>query len=247
MKTIKMVAIVVFLSLFCFSPCFGEDLEAKADQAVELSERALDLKERALSFEREKWEYEKAEKERKEFEEQFPACFDYKRKVPTYELQGYVTDSERRNLVKIFTILLEQGVTEVKLNISSFGGSAFDGLGVANTIEQYKKKGLNIIGHAYGKIASAAVPVFASCSVRITGSSTVFMVHEASIFKFFSSESSSDIDAQKEMMDKLESKYVDILVRNSKMGTEHWVKAMKKETWFTAETAKEWGLVDKIE
>lgn len=240
----KYLAIVLSLFLVVGSFAYAEELSDWEKQQAKMS---LELDKARLAFEREKWEYEKAAKERKEFEDQFPNVFDIKRKVPTYELQGYVNDTERRYMVQIFTILLEEGIDTVRMNISSFGGSAFDGMGVADTIMHFREKGLTIIGYAYGKIASAAVPVFAACSERITGLSTIFMVHEASMFKFLASESKSDIAAQKEMMDKLENQYIDMLVRTTKMDAEHWASAIRKETWFTAEQAFEWGLVDRIE
>lgn len=235
--------IIILVAGFAYS----EEAEKVDDRIIDLKNRELSLRKKEMAFEREKWEYEKAQKEKEEFEKQFPNVFDIKRDIPTYELQGYVNDIGRRYMVKVFTILLENDIDTVRINISSFGGSAVDGMGVADTIEHFKGKGLKIIGYAYGKIASAAVPVFASCSERITGLSTIFMVHEATMFKFLVSESKRDIDAQKEMMDKLEKQYIDILVRNTKMDEKHWTEAIRKETWFTAEQALEWGLIDKIE
>jgi ATP-dependent protease ClpP protease subunit len=235
------IVLGVFLIITGAQFAYAEDDPGKVD------DRVIDLKERRLQFEREKWEWERQEEQRKEFEAQFPNMFDFKRDIPTYELTGYVGDADRQNLQKIFTILLEKGIKTARINISSFGGSAFDGMGVADTIVSFKNKGMTIHGYAFGKIASAAIPIFASCSTRTAGSSTMFMVHEASIFKFFQSDSTSDISAQKEMMDKLESRYINMLVLNSKMSAGHWMQAIRKETWFIASTALEWGLVDKIE
>ena len=232
----------LFLCVMFLVPVFASE---KSDDA--LTKEAIELGREQLKLDREKWEYEKAQKEKEEFEKQLPNGLDYKRGIPTYELIGYVSDAERQQLLKAMTILSEMGQNKIRINISSFGGSAFDGMGVADTIESFKKKGFTVICYCYGKIASAAVPIFASGSIRIAGSSTVFMVHEASIFKFFASESKSDIEAQKEMMDKLEGRYVDMLVRNSKMPSDFWQRLIKKETWFTSDQAMEWGLVDRIE
>lgn len=241
MKHLISIILVLLLCVGGYSAIAAEESED------ELTREAIELGRDQLQLDREKWEYEKAQKEKEEFERQLPNGFDYKRGVPTYELIGYVSDAERQQLLKAMTILEEMGQSKIRINISSFGGSAFDGMGVADTLESFKKRGFEIICYCYGKIASAAVPIFASGSIRIAGASTVFMVHEASIFKFFASESKSDIESQKEMMDKLESRYIDMLVRNSKMPSDFWARLIKRETWFTSDQAMEWGLVDKIE
>lgn len=239
----KLILALCVVFMLAFGVVYAD--ESESEKAMQ--QEQLELEKQRLAFEREKWEYEKAQKAKEEFEAQYPANCDYKRDIPTYEFTGYVSDTERQGLLKFLMLLEEQGQKMVRINISSFGGAAFDGMGVADTIESYKRKGFKIIAVAYGKIASAAVPVFVSCSERIAGRSTLFMVHEASIFKFFTSESKSDIEAQNEMMKKLEKSYINMLVSNSKMPYEHWEAMIKKETWFMADEALEWGLVDRIE
>jgi ATP-dependent protease ClpP protease subunit len=225
----------------------ADESAGPSDWEKKQQEEALALQKAQFEFEKTKWEYDKEKAERIEYELQFPSRFDVRRVIPTYEFTGYVSDTERQELQKIFTILLEEGINHVRINISSFGGSAFDGLGIADLIESYTSKGLVVIGYGYGKIASAAVPVFAACSKRIAGASMLFMVHEASLFKFFTSESKSDIEAQKRMMDEMEGRYINLLVKHSKKDADHWKSCIQKETWFTSKTAKEWGLVDEIE
>ena len=106
-----------------------------------------------------------------------------------------------------------------------------------------------IEGHAYGVVASAAVPVFASCSKRISNESTLFMVHESAIWSFqfgFKKETHSDIIAQKEMMDKMQERYLNILSQNTKRKADFWKELESKTTWFPAIQGQEWGLVDEI-
>jgi len=234
-KGLILLAIIISL-VFAFS-----------SYAEETDSESIAVQREQLAFEKEKWEYEKNKEEKERFEAQFPTRLDFKRDIPTYEFVGYVSDTERQELLKILTILEENDYDTLIINISSFGGSAFDGMGVADTIQTFKQRGFNIVGRAYGKICSAAVPIFASCSERISGRSTVFMIHEASIFKFFTQESKSDIESQQEMMEKLESRYIDMLVRNSSKSSEFWEQAIKQTTWFTADEALEWGIIDRIE
>ena len=105
--------------------------------------------------------------------------------------------SKNKAFVKIFSGLSVSDVTrlwndlvflenstnirEVNLFINSPSGDAFSGLALADQIERAKRKGFHITAHASGIIASAAVPVFAVCDVRLAAPGTIFMVHEASL------------------------------------------------------------------
>ncbi len=138
-------------------------------------------------------------------------------------------------------------IREVNLFINSPGGDAFSGLALADQIERAKRKGFHITAHASGIIASAAVPVFAVCDVRLAAPGTIFMVHEASLWKWPGRETASDIRSQSELMQLLRERYIGKLAKHSKLDKEKWQELENKTTWFSAEKAKKWGLVDKIE
>ncbi len=138
-------------------------------------------------------------------------------------------------------------IREVDLFINSPGGDAFSGLALADQIERARRKGFKITAHASGIIASAAVPVFAVADVRLAAPGTIFMVHEAALWKWPGRETASDIRSQNELMQLLRDRYIDKLVMNSKLDKAKWEQLEKKTTWFSAEKAKDWGLVDRIE
>jgi ATP-dependent Clp protease protease subunit len=138
-------------------------------------------------------------------------------------------------------------IREVNLFINSPGGDAFSGLALADQIERAKRRGFHITAHASGIIASAAVPVFAVCDVRLAAQGTIFMVHEASLWKWPGRETASDIRSQNELMVLLRERYIGKLANYSKLDKEKWEELENKTTWFSAEKAKKWGLVDKIE
>ncbi len=138
-------------------------------------------------------------------------------------------------------------IREVNLFINSPGGDAFSGLALADQIERAKRRGFHITAHASGIIASAAVPVFAVCDVRLAAPGTIFMVHEASLWKWPGRETASDIRSQSELMQLLRERYIGKLAKHSKLDKEKWQELENKTTWFSAEKAKKWGLVDKIE
>jgi ATP-dependent protease ClpP protease subunit len=138
-------------------------------------------------------------------------------------------------------------IREIHVFINSPGGDAFSGLALADQIERAQKRGFTIIAHASGIIASAAVPVFAVCDERYAAEGTIFMVHEAALWKWPGRETASDIRSQNELMNLLRDRYIKKLVDNSKLDKEQWEVLEKKTTWFSADKAKEWGIVDRIE
>ena len=146
-------------------------------------------------------------------------------------------------------VVLENNTTirDVNLFINSPGGDAFSGLALADQIERARRKGFKITAHASGIIASAAVPVFAVCDVRLAAPGTIFMVHEAALWKWPGRETASDIQSQNDLMHLLRDRYIGKLVDNSKLHKSKWEELEKKTTWFSADKALKWGLVDSIE
>ena len=138
-------------------------------------------------------------------------------------------------------------IRDVNLFINSPGGDAFSGLALADQIERARRKGFKITAHASGIIASAAVPVFAVCDVRLAAPGTIFMVHEAALWKWPGRETASDIRSQNDLMHLLRDRYIGKLVDNSKLNKTKWEELEKKTTWFSANKALNWGLVDSIE
>lgn len=138
-------------------------------------------------------------------------------------------------------------IRDVNLFINSPGGDAFSGLALADQIERARRKGFKVTAHASGIIASAAVPVFAVCDVRLAAPGTIFMVHEAALWKWPGRETASDIRSQNDLMHLLRDRYIGKLVDNSKLDKTKWEELEKKTTWFSANKALNWGLVDRIE
>jgi ATP-dependent protease ClpP protease subunit len=171
--------------------------------------------------------------------------------------------SKNKAFVKIFSGLSVSDVTrlwndlcvlenstdirDVNLFINSPGGDAFSGLALADQIERARRKGFRVTAHASGIVASAAVPVFAVCNERFAAPGTIFMVHEAALWKWPGRETASDIRSQNDLMGLLRDRYIGKLTANSKLDRTKWEELEKKTTWFSAEKAMDWGLVDKIE
>lgn len=135
---------------------------------------------------------------------------------------------------------------DITLVMNSPGGSAFDGLSLSDMIVRYQEEeGFTFTVRASGIVASAAVPIFAVCKYRTASPGTLFMVHEAALWKWPGRETSSDIIAQGELMKKLQSIYLTFLVNNSTMSMDEWKVMEKKTTWFTVEQARKMGLIER--
>lgn len=143
-------------------------------------------------------------------------------------------------------VLKFKKITEIDLWINSPGGAAFQGLAFADEIRAAQAGGFTITAYASGLIASAAVPIFAVCSPRYAKPSTIFMVHEAALWKWPGRETQSDIVSQGKMMELLQRTYLNILVDNSNLSFEEWELLEAKTSWFGAKEALLYGLVDAI-
>jgi ATP-dependent Clp protease protease subunit len=147
----------------------------------------------------------------------------------------------------IMYLAYETKIRTVKIFINSPGGDAFSGLALADLIMNAQQWfDISFEAHAFGIIASAAVPPFAVCKKRFAASGTIFMVHEAALWKWPGRETASDIRSQNELMIMLQDRYLNYLVAHTNVSLDDWQAMEKKTTWFNADQAMELGLVDEI-
>lgn len=140
------------------------------------------------------------------------------------------------------------GIRNVMVMINSPGGDAFSGLALASMVKYFEEeRGFTISMFASGIVASAAVPIFASGKKgsRVALSSTIFMVHEAALWKWPGRETSSDIRSQGELMGLLGDQYRKILADNTKINADEWLTLEARTSWFSCEKGIELGLVDE--
>lgn len=139
-------------------------------------------------------------------------------------------------------------VKVINLFINSPGGDAFSGLALADHLLRARNMGFTIVAHASGIVASAAVPVFAVCNIRMAAPGTIFMVHETSIWKWPGRETASDIRSQNRLMHLLRERYCGLLADHSKLTIEGWEDLEFKTSWFSANKAMgDYGIVDRLE
>ncbi|KKN52313.1 hypothetical protein LCGC14_0614140 [marine sediment metagenome] len=168
------------------------------------------------------------------------------------QLYSSITVGDLTNMQKDLSILYarrDANPERIKINlfISSPGGDAFSGLALADQIKRAQRLGFTVTASASGLVASAAVPIFAVADTRIAAPGTIFMVHEASLWKWPGRETASDIRSQNRLMGLLQERYIAVLADRSNLSVEEWIERERTTTWFSAKQAKEWGLVDLIQ
>ena len=163
-----------------------------------------------------------------------------------YTLWAGIDTMDPLNFWKAVIVAKYKGIRKIHVYINSGGGSAFAGLGFADNILTAIADGFTVTTEANGIVASAAVPIFAVGQHRTSTRGTMFMIHEGKMFKMFAEESRNDLSSQKKMMDMIEDRYNLLLKDHSKLSLEQIANMCAVTTWFTAEEALKFGLVDEL-
>lgn len=179
-------------------------------------------------------------------EPEFDATAKQIGEVVYFPIWSHISGNDTLALWKTISVMKHKKLSKLYIYINSGGGSAFDGLGICDVILSAQQDGFEVTTEANGLVASAAVPIFVVGQKRIASPGTIFMIHEASLFKFISDEKKGDLIAQTKMIELLETRYNELIAKRSKLSVAELQAKCKETTWFTASQALEWGLVDEI-
>ena len=145
-----------------------------------------------------------------------------------------------------FQLLRLKGVKKAVIYLNSPGGEAFQGMAIADEF-RLAKGDIYVTIEGRGLIASAAIPVLLMADKRVVSRNTVFLIHPSKMWKWgFFAEGLRELKSQTRMFEILEARYIQILVDRSKITKEKAVKMMDMDTWFLADQAKAWGMVDEV-
>lgn len=151
------------------------------------------------------------------------------------------------NFWKDIQVLKSMGIKKIVVYINCGGGDIFAGMDLADQVRVAKDEGFYIEMHARGIVASATVPVFLMGSKKYSSHNTMFMTHKAGIGKMFAYEDIDDLAQQKIMLEKWTDRYIKMIVENSDLEYNQVEGMISKTTWFFADEAKEYGMVDELE
>ena len=154
MKHLSVVFFLVFL-LACASP---PGIIDKSPQVVELRIIGVD----AVKVEPECREGFVKTMEVKNTEGQLSSMTFISNGQAYFKVFSYIGSLDSTNLWQDIIVLKSMGVMDLNVMINSGGGSAYDGLALADSLLFARSLGFNVTTHAVGLVASAAIPVFCS-------------------------------------------------------------------------------------
>ena len=132
-----------------------------------------------------------------------------------------------------------------RIDITSPGGSVFDGLALIDYARKLKAEGYVINTFGSGLIASMAVPLLQIGTTRTVGKNSWLMVHEISDFAI---GTVADIEDVAKFNRRLNDNLYEILAERANMTlAEIKRKAMRRDWYFSAEEAVKFGLADEVE
>jgi ATP-dependent Clp protease, protease subunit len=135
---------------------------------------------------------------------------------------------------------LKAMVGPVTIRINSPGGSVFGGMSIYNAIQSYEGGTTTIID---GLAASAASYIaLAGDTVKISQGAFI-MIHEAWSIAI---GNASDFRKEADLLDKIDGQIAGFYARKTGKDLSEIQEIMTEETWFTADEAKEFGLVDEV-
>lgn len=144
--------------------------------------------------------------------------------------------------VKDFAAALKEVPVDraITLRINSPGGSIFDGTAIYNLIAERKDK---VTARVIGLAASmASIIMLAAGKVHAAENATI-MIHNPSGIAMGDSTTMREMA---DVLDKLRGQLVNTYAEKTGKPEAEIIAAMDATTWFTAQEAQDWGLVDVI-
>lgn len=129
---------------------------------------------------------------------------------------------------------------EVELRMLSGGGSVYQGLAMYNALKAHKGK---VVGIVDGMAASIATYVLLACDSIRMPENAMLMIHNPAIGAWGGEK---EINSALQQLQAATKTISEAYAEKSGQPLEEVLTAMEKETWFTAQAAKEWGLVDEV-
>lgn len=131
---------------------------------------------------------------------------------------------------------------DVNLHVNSGGGSVVDAYAMMTAIANHDGK---VTAYVDGLAASAASFLVAAADEVVMSSVSWMMIHDATLYCWGGAQ---DMRDAADYLDKTNRHIAEIYAkRSSAKGVDDFVGAMAATTWFDADEALEWGLVDRVE
>ncbi|WED23070.1 Clp protease ClpP [Vibrio sp. JC009] len=146
-------------------------------------------------------------------------------------------DIESIDLIKA---LQQIGDKDLVARIQSYGGSVYEGLAMYNAIKAHKGKTIGVVDGLAASIATYVLMAFDEIHMP---ENATFMIHNPTIGAWGEEE---EIESALTQVKNAKATVSDAYAERSGKPVEDILEAMSKETWFTANEALEWGLIDEV-
>lgn len=129
------------------------------------------------------------------------------------------------------------------LNISSLGGSAYEGLNIYSLLEFQKSKGKKIVSNIIGAVASAAVTISLAGDERNIMENSLMLIHKVSGSVEGKKE---EIEEHLKQMNALNTNLVDIYSSRTGLPKQEISDLMDQEKWLSSKESMKYNLVTNI-
>lgn len=143
-----------------------------------------------------------------------------------------------------------QSKNPVLVKISSLGGSVDDAL---NIYDQFVEHG-NVTAELSAFVASSATLISLGAKTVRMNENSFYLIHKAmnwvdewgTMNEDQIDELIAKLEVQKQQLAKITLQLAKMYVKKTGKTLDEIIQLMKKETWLTAEEAKDWGFVDEV-
>jgi ATP-dependent protease ClpP protease subunit len=164
-----------------------------------------------------------------------------KKTVEIININGYIDENEYLSFCKKMTSLEEKkSIKKVRVIINTDGGSFYDGFAIASRI---MSSHLYVSCEIYGRAFSAGSVIAMAGAETHMGRYAKLMVHEISTMVV---GTTTEIYKQTLQLLKEQEEWCKYMEAKTSVCSEQWDKWMRDETFFTAEQALEYGIIDDI-
>ncbi|CAG9001779.1 MAG: ATP-dependent Clp protease proteolytic subunit [Candidatus Celerinatantimonas neptuna] len=132
------------------------------------------------------------------------------------------------------------GDHDVQLRVQSYGGSVYEGLALYNAIKAHKGKTIGIVD---GVAASIASYILMACDEVQMPENAKLMIHMPTMGAWGGEAEMTNALTQ---LQNAKSTIAEAYVAKSGQSLDDVLTAMQSETWFTAQQAQEWGMIDAV-
>lgn len=146
-------------------------------------------------------------------------------------------DISSKRLVEELETLDAENIT---LNLCSNGGGTTAAIAIANALKRHKAR---VIANIDGIVASAATIITSACDVVRMPKNALFMIHNPWTIAMGEEK---DFERMAETLSKVKNSIIETYIDKTGMDKDKLSELMDKESWFSANEAKEYGFVDEI-